>query len=471
MADASDMPRSPLGRLFRIEPGEAGGVVLSGVFFFLLLFGYFLIRPVREAMGVERSMDDLRTLFVGTCVLSLGVTLLFGSAVTNMDRSRFIPVALRVVVACLAIFAGVRASASGSLGVWPGYVFYVWLSMVALFLSSVFWAFMVDVWSLEQSKRVFPAIAIGGTAGALLGSLFAWQMAAEIGAVGQMLLAAGCFEAAVWAMRAVDRRAKKTAPEPGTGKRAMERPGDWSADGGAEASREAGLGGRWIDGAVAVARSPYLLAIGAWIVLMAISSTLIYFAQARLVTDASEELRDRISLFAQLDAWTQGATLLVQMFVTARLIRWIGVGGTLALMPIVTALGFAALAWANASLEAWQVFAVFAVFNASHRATRYAVARPARETLFAVLPIDQKYKAKPIVDVFVYRGGDVAGAWTDGLMAKLAIGLTGMALAAVPLAAVWGGLSVWLAVEQRRRARERNEPGAALRAAGEGVQA
>jgi len=432
---------SQLFRLARIREGEASGVLLSALFFFLLLFGYFLIRPVREAMGVERSMGDLRALFITTCVLSLGVTLLFGSAVSRLDRSRFIPIAMRVVIACLVGFAAWRLLHRENLGVWSGYVFYVWLSIINLFMVSVFWAFMVDVFSLEQSKRLFPAIAIGGTVGALLGSAFAWQLADRIGPVGQMLLAAGCFELAVHTMKAIDRRSIREAKHSASSTPNQHEQGST-------------IGGGWIDGASAILRSPYLIAIGCWIVLMAVSSTLIYFTQARLVTDAADELEERIALFAQLDMWTQLATLLVQAFLTARLIRWLGVGGTLAILPIVTVLGFAGLALAASSdsIEAWQLFAVFAVFNALHRATRYAVSRPARETLFAVVPRAEKYKAKPVVDVFLYRGGDVAGTGVDALLASAAIGLTGMAMAAAPLAALWGGLSLWLAMAQRRRA-------------------
>lgn len=438
-------------RVFKIAPGEGGLVLFSGLFFFFLLFGYFLIRPVREAMGVQRSMSDLRILFVSTCAASLVVTLAFGSVVSRLDRSRFIPIAMRGVIVCLIGFAGVQLFFAADIGVWTGYVFYVWLSVINVFMVSVFWAFMVDVWSLEQSKRLFPAIGIGGTLGALLASLFAWQMAEFIGAAAQMLLAAALFEGTVWVMRAIDRRSDAPPPRrPEPGKTAQRQP----------AQREpGGLGGSWWEGATAIVGSPYLLGIGLYIVLMTVSSTLIYFLQAGLVADASEELESRVALFAQLDMWTQLATLLAQLFVTARLIRWLGVGLTLAVLPLVTLLGFAALAWVSSiqGVEGWQVFAVFATFNALHRASRYAVARPARETLFAVVPAEQKYKAKPIVDVFLYRGGDVAGAGVDRLLATLAVGLGGMAVAAAPLAVLWGGLGVWLAWRQRAHAAENQD--------------
>lgn len=427
-----------LSGALRVRRGEGGVVVLSGLFFFLLMLGYFLIRPVREAMGVQRSMDELRWLFVTTCGASLVVTLAFGSAVSRLDRSRFIPLAVRAVSACLVCFAALLVALDGAAGVRVGYAFYVWLSIVNLFMVSVFWAFMADVWTLEQGKRLFPSIAVGGTLGALLGGLVAWRAAGAMGPAWLMLTAAGLFELAVRVMGAIDAR---------SGRAARRERADRVAGGGR-------IGGWWWDGAVAMARSPYLLGIGCYIVLMAVSSTLLYFTQARLVVDASSELSERVALFGQLDMWTQAATLLAQLFVTGRLIRLVGVGWTLAVLPLVTVAGFAALAWVSRieGVEPWKVFAVFAAFNAVHRATRYAVARPARETLFGVLPASEKYKAKPIVDVFVYRGGDVAGVGVDRWLAGAAVGLGGVALAAAPLAVVWCGLSLALAWGQKRRA-------------------
>jgi len=428
-----------VGLLTAVRPGEWGALLLSGAFFFLLLFGYFLLRPVREAMGVERSMGDLRWLFGVTCVVSLGAAVLFGGLVSRFDRARFISWAFRGVIACVVAFAGVRVVLGGLLDggmqLWSGYVFYVWLSVVNVFMTSVFWAFMADVWRLEQGKRLYAAIGVGGTLGALLGSVFAWQLVGVIGAPAQMLIAAGLFEGAVRVMRVLDRRSTR-----GAGELVSSRPG--------------AMGGSWVEGVRAVARSPYLLGVGAYIVLMAVSSTLIYFTQAELVTDAEDELVGRIALFGQLDMWTQAATLFVQLFVTGHLMKRAGVAVTLGVLPVVTVLGFAALAVVGTreGVESWQIFAVFAAFNAVHRATRYAVARPARETLFSVVSERDKYKAKPVVDVFLYRGGDVAGVGVSAGLAALALGLGGMAMAAAPLGVVWVIVSVGLARGQSWRA-------------------
>lgn len=421
-----------VGRVFRLRRSEGPAVLLSGGLFFLLLFGYFLIRPVREAMGVQRSMGDLRWLFLLTCAVSLMVTLAFGGVVSKLDRERFIPLALRLVSLCLVLFVAALGVLEGGDKTSAGYVFYVWLSVVNLFLVSVFWAFMNDVWSLSDAKRLFPAIAVGGTLGALLGSMTAWQIAEAIGPAWQLIVAALVFEGSVWVMRAIaDRR------------------------GTARGIEHAKIGGHWVDGLLALGRSGYLLGIGAYIAFMSVSSTLLYFAQAKMVSGASDELERRVALFAQLDMWTQAATLVAQLFVTGRLIRWVGVGWTLAVLPAVTVVGFSVLALAESrpGIEGWQLFAVFAAFNALHRATRYAVARPARETLFAVVSRGEKYKAKPIVDVFVYRGGDVAGTGVDAWLASMSAGLLGVALFAGPMAVAWCGLGLWLAWMQSKKSK------------------
>lgn len=454
---------SAVHRLLRAEPGELKPLILSAAFFFCVLFGYFLIRPVREAMGVERGMDELRSLFIWTAGISLLVAMAFGGLVHRFDRRRFIAIGFRAVMLCLLAFAALRVGFGEEIRAQTGRVFYVWLSVINMFLTSIFWAFMADTWTLAQGKRLFPAIGVGGTLGAIAGSSVPWTMSDRIAeriessslsvspsagsAAVLMLLAALVFELAVRFMLAIDRQqaASANAPETSTGSRSLD-----------------GVG--LIDGIAFVARSPYLLGVGLYIALIAVSSTLIYFTQARLVTDAEEELVRRVALFGSLDMLAQVFTLIVQLFLTGRIIRWIGIGGTLGVLPVVTLVGFAAL-WlvsGREGVEPWQVFAVFAVFQALHRASRYAVARPSRETLFSVLSRDEKYKAKTVVDMFVYRGGDVAGARLDAYLASTAaVTLGSITLAVAPLAAIWITLGLSLAWAQARR-HARNETAAPL---------
>jgi len=447
-----DLPKSPNPH------SELGMVLLSGGCFFFLLFGYFLLRPLREAMGVERSMGDLRWLFVITSVISLMIALGFGGLVSRLDRKRFIPIAYRVVMGCLVLFIAAHLLLDDQAKLYTGYVFYVWLSVINLFMMSVFWGFMADIWTLGQGKRHYAAIGVGGTLGALLGSNFVWWLADVIGPMIQMGIAIVMFECSVQLVGALDRRSvqrmqsDQIAPKQVDDfKKSEEQKPLLKSDfqGGV-------VGGNWWDGMGALVRSPYLIGIGCYIVFLAISNTLIYFTQASLIVNASDELNERISLFAQLDMWTQLATLMVQLFVTAQIIKRLGIGIALMLLPFVTVVGFLSLAWVSdqPGIESWQVFAVFAAFNAIHRATRYAVIRPARETLFSVVSESQKYKSKPIIDVFLYRGGDVAGAGVENAIAAAGIGLAGMAMVTMPLAVIWGGLSIALAMNQHRKAQE-----------------
>jgi len=431
-----------IARLLNFRRDELLPGLLAALLFFCILCGYFFLRPVREAMGVSRGMDELRWLFVVTSFVSLAFVLAFGGAISRVARSRALPIGYGFVIACLLAFAGllimdaarggglVGSSAHTTLSRNIAYTYYVWLSVINLFATSLFWAYMVDLFDTGQGKRMFAFIGVGGTLGAMTGG---WATTAISGAThspylpaGLLLLGATFFALAIGVMRALDRVAGR--------RRAVAPTGPVPAP----------LGGRFWDGAAAVVRSPYLLGIGGYIALLAVSNTMIYFAQAHLVLDSTDTFSQRVQRFALFDAMAETTVLLTQLFITTRLIRRLGVGWTLAILPLVTAAGFAALA-------VWPVLGVMAVFQALHRGTRHAISRPARETLFSVLSPADKYKAKPVVDVFVYRGGDVAGAGMDALLRAAGLSLAGIAAATVPLAAGWTALSIALGKAQRRR--------------------
>lgn len=437
-------------RVLNFKRGELRLALLAALFYFCVLSGYFLLRPVREDMGVSRGMGDLYWLFAVTCVCSLTIVLLFGSTVSKWDRRKFIPVGYGFVVVCLLGFAGLliaNAQAGGgligteaetTLARVVGYTFYVWLSVVNLFINSLFWAFMVDIFSLEQAKRMFAFIGMGGTLGALLSgwvTTFSGFLTESVYFhMGLMLTGAGLFVAAIVVMLTLERAAVRSSHS---------RLGETAAAPAAVPAEQ--IGGRFFDGVSAVSTSPYLLGIALFIVFMAISNTLIYFTQANIILEAIDpaDRNQRVAAFAFLDALTQTATLFTQIFITTRLIKKLGVGWTLAILPLVTLAGFAVLA-------IWPVYGVIAVFQAVHRATRYAITRPGRETLFSVVPRSLLYKAKPLIDVFLYRGGDLAGAGIHALLSALGT-LALLVTSVVPFAAVWCALSVALGRAQNRR--------------------
>ncbi len=437
-----------VARALNFRRGELSLGVLAALFYFCVLCGYFFLRPVREAMGVARGMDQLRWLFVVTSLVSLTLVLLFGGVVCRFNRRRFIPVGYGFVIVCLLGFASLLvmdARAGGGLigtdtetalarGV--GYTFYTWISAINLFVNSLFWAFMVDIFNVDQGKRMFAFIGIGGTLGALTGgwatNLISGMTESVYLPVGLMLTGAGLFVAAIAVMLKLDRVA--------VGSDHSRLTVDSVTPAAPEGQR---IGGSFWDGATAVATSPYLLGIALFIVFLAISNTLIYFTQANVVLENTDTFSQRVGAFAQFDALAQGATLITQIFITTRVIKRLGVGWTLAILPLVTVAGFGVLA-------IWPLYGVMALFQALHRATRYAISRPARETLFSVVPPADKYKAKPLIDVFLYRGGDVAGAAIESVLSGLGT-IALMAAATVPFAAVWSVLSVTLGRAQQNR--------------------
>ena len=461
-----------LGRLVNMKRGELPLAVMSALFFFLVLCGYFFLRPVREAMGVARGMEELRWLFVVTSVTALAAVLIFGGVVARMNRRRFIPVAYLFVVVCLfgfaALLIGDVRSGGGLIGSDTqtvlsrnvGYTFYVWLTVINLFTSSVFWAFMVDIFDVDQGKRLFAFVGIGGTLGALIGgwaaNLISSLTESPYLPAWLMLIGAACYCLAVGVMLVLDKMAVHStasslgAPSGGGGAAAPEPDGGEAEAPEPEAgarTRKRGrgeIGGTFWDGLTAVVTSPYMLGVGLWVVFMAISNTMIYFTQANIILNESDTFSQLVASFAQFDYIAQLATLITQVFITTHLIRKVGVGWTLAVLPIVTLAGFLVLA-------VWPVYGVMMIFQALHRATRYAISRPSRETLFSVVTPAEKYKAKPVVDVFLYRFGDAAGAGIDGLFAVLGLTLAWVAMSTAPLAAMWIALSIGMGTAQARR--------------------
>ena len=396
-------------------------------------------------------MDDLRWLFVGSSIGSLAAVLAFGGIVNRFDRRRFIPLAYLFVITCLVVFASLLIAdawrGGGLVGTDTGtafalavaYIFFIWLSVVNLFINSVFWAFMVDLYDLDQGKRMFAFIGVGGTLGAIAGSTIAESAAGMTNSAylpaGLMLGGAALFGCAIVTMLVLDRMAAASEHS-----RLGKRDGRGAQLEAAPASQPHA---RFWDGVTAVASSPYLLGVALFIMLLTLSNTLLYFTQAHVVLGRADTFSERLASFAQLNMLTQTMALLTQVFVTTHLIKRLGVGWTLSLMPLMLVAGFAVLA-------IWPIFAVFAMFQALFRAAEYATTRPARETLFSVIPVAQKYKAKPLVDVFIYRFGDLAGVGIERALAALGAGLTVVAVAAVPLAAVWAALALALGRAQQR---------------------
>ncbi len=442
---------SKLLSLFNLQPGEVRAVLLAAAMFFCILCGYFFIRPVRDAFGVERGMSTLYSLFVATMVVSLAMNPVFSWLVGRFDRRVFLPIAYGSVVLMLLGFAAWRHWAGDdTASVWSGRIFFVWLSVMNLFMTGLFWSLMADCFGPEDSRRVFPTIAVGGTLGALLGSAAAWAVSGypfelfgkdlfdlglKLTPPQMMLVAAGFVTLAGAASVAMSRIRPRL-------------------DAGAEESPRRSAMREAMDGMRLAVRSRYLLFIASYIALLAVLATFLYFTQNALVLAAENSESGRVGAFASIDFWTQFATLIVQLFVTARLMRWLGVGWTLALLPVLVLAGYGMLAMgeARAWSAAWMLAAI-TIIQAVFRAGKYAILRPARESLFTVLDRDEKYKAKSLIDTFVYRAGDTAGAGVSAALSALALGtMTALSLTVAPIAIVMAGLALSLGAERTRRA-------------------
>jgi ATP:ADP antiporter, AAA family len=428
-------------RYLNIRRGEIAPILASALFFFCILTALMVVRPAREALGMQRGIEALRWLFIGTALVTLAVNPAFGWLVSRFRRLQFITATYLFFALSLLVFYGLLVFAPEAIGETSGQVFYVWFSVFNLFVTMVFWALMADRFSLEQSKRLFALIAVGGTLGAIAGPWLASLLAQPFGTPSLLLVAVAflCLGvAAAWLVAWLQ-------PEP---VRAA-----WSDDPEAPpAVRErAVIGGSAWEGIRATLRSPYLLGISGYVLIVAVMGTFIYFTRLEMVAALGDDLDLRTAVFARIDLIVQVTTLVLQALVAGHLMKRLGVPVTLALLPITAALGFVGLAIAGSLV-------VLVVFDAAFRAVQRAIMRPARETLFTVVRREDKYKSKAFIDTFVHRGGDVAGAQTDGLLARFGMGLVALASLAVPLAILWGALGIWLGRAQQRLAAEPSRP-------------
>lgn len=413
-------------RLLDIRRGERIPVALATACFCCLLVALMVLRPARDALGMQRGIETIRWLFVGTALLTLAVNPVFGWLVSRFSRTTFVSATYLFFALCLGGFYALLGLAPAAVGQTSGAVFYVWFSVANLFVTMVFWALMADRFTLEQARRLFAVIAVGGTVGAIIGPLLAGWLARPLGTPALLLVSIGFLLAGLGLAWAFVRQSAAMRTGAGTPGHAI-------------------IGGSAWAGFKAVFRSRYLAGIAAYIVIMTVMATFIYFTRLQLVAALESDTDLRTSLFAHIDVATQATTLLLQAFVAGHLMQRFGVPLVLALLPALAALGFIGLA-ISASL------AMLVVFEASFRAAQRAFARPARETLYTVVTRADKYKSKAFIDTFVYRSGDVLGAQLEGAMARLGLAIGGLAAIAVPLALAWAALGVWLGREQQRLA-------------------
>ena len=427
-----------LTRIVAVRPGEIRALLWSFAYFFFLLAAYYVLRPVRDEMGLAGGIKNLPWLFTATFVVMLAVMPVFGAAVARLPRHRFIPLVYHFFVVNILVFwllLTFKVALADT-----ARVFFVWISVFNLFAVSVFWSFMADLYQSEQGKRLFGFIAAGGSAGALLGPLIAVGLAETIGRANLLLIAALLLEVAVLCAMRLEAAASalKTGQETA-----------------APAARpDHGLGGGWIAGLAMVLRSPYLAGIALWVALLSLAGTFLYFQQANIVAALSDDSNRRIAIFARIDLAVSLLTIIVQFVVTGKIIRRFGAGPAAAFLPLVFAMGFLALALTP---MLWVVIA----FQAAQRAANFAISNPARELLFTVVDREEKYKAKYVIDNVVFRGGDAASGWLFNALRGLGMELGAISLATVPVALAWLALALGLGRSHERRTAQSNSSTAA----------
>jgi len=432
MGGARFLRRVPslLERILGARSDELAAVLWAFLYFFSLLAGYYVLRPIRDEMGIEGGVENLPWMFTATFLAMLAAIPLYGAASARFPRGRLIPgVYLFFLINLLAFYAAFRMVTDPA---WVARVFFVWVSVFNLLVVSVFWTFMADLFTNEQGRRLFGVIAAGGSAGAVAGPALTAGLVRVLGTHDLLLISAALLALTLLCIRRLLAHASYLRGPETAGR---------EAGGGPPEAAARGLGGGAWAGIRLLGRSPFLLGIAGYVLLYTGTATFVYFEQAHIVADAFARPAERTALFAAMDLAVNVLTLGVQLFVTGRIVTRMGVGAALALLPGLVAAGFAALALAP-------VLGVLVVFQVLRRAAGYALARPAREVLFTVVGREERYKAKNVIDTLVSRGGDALSGWAFAGLLGLGLALAGVAAVGVPLALVWLGLGVALGRRQ-----------------------
>jgi AAA family ATP:ADP antiporter len=412
-----------LTRAVPATPAERAAALWSFAYFFTLLAGYYVLRPLRDQMGIAGGVRALPWLFTATFVALIVAQPLYGALVAKLPRARFIAVVYHFFAANLVVFWLLLTLDVEKVIV--ARVFFVWVSVFNLFVVAVFWSFMADLFTAEQGKRLFGFIGAGGTAGALLGPVITIALSVPLGPTNLLIAAILFLELAVYCTHRLERSV-----------------------GGAEHAVQRGtrrIGGGAFAALPELVRSPYLLGVGAWVSLLSFGATMLYFMQAHVISASVHGAGEQTRIFAAIDLAVGILTLATQVFATGRLLKRFGTGVTAGALPAVYIAGFAALAMAP-------TLAVVVVVQVAQRWMNFAIANPARQVFFTVVARAEKYKAKNLIDVVVYRGSDALYGWVFDSLQAIGLKLGAIALCALPVVAAWLALSLALGRTQERRA-------------------
>ncbi len=379
-----------------VKPEEIRALWLGFIFFFVVLAGYYVIRPVRDNIGAT-YFENLWWMFTVVLVTMIFANAIFSAIVSRMSRRRFIPIAYRFFILNLVIFFVLMQFTPPGKQPWVDGCFFVWVSVFNLFATAVFWGFMTDIFTNEQGKRLFGFIAVGGSLGGMLGPLITASLVHRVSTGVLLLICAGMLEIAAQSIRFFPAEFRRSDSKSAEDTAAAEKP----------------IGGKFWDGVTHICKSPYLFGLFLFILLYTLTSTWTYFQQSELTKVGIVDKAARTAFFAKLDLSVNTLTLLLQIFLTGRLMKFLGVTVTLLFMPVLSLFGFAAMGLVP-------VLTVLAIFQVARRASTFAFMR-----------------------------GDQFGAWSYGGMQALGLSLSTISYVAVPVVGCWCALGVWLGRKQR----------------------
>ena len=399
-----------LERIIQIRHGEWPRFILAFAYFFFLLGGYFMLRPMRGTVASNNS-DILHLLYSATFITMLLIVPVFGWLVSKFRRSRFIPGIYLFFMSNLLFF--IYAFDGDSTTIWVQRGFYVWLSVFNLFVVSIFWSFMADIFRPGQAQRLFGSIMAGGSLGAIAGPLMTANLVADIGSKGVMTLSLACLLIATVLAVILGRWVRQERDN---------KPGGV-------------IGGKILEGAVHVFQSKYLLLICLLMLSHNLVSTFLYNGLAVLVDQNITGFAQRTEFFSWVDLVVQVLAFTFQFLITSRLVIALGMSRTAILPPVLLAGGFTIL---GSSMG----LVLFAAVQVAQRSLNYGMLGPVKEMLFTVVDRETKYKSKNFIDTVVYRGSDVAASWLFKGYMTLGLGMSSIVWLYLPVMAVWG-LGAW----------------------------
>jgi ATP:ADP antiporter, AAA family len=418
---------SVVHRLVVVQPGELPALLASFATLFCMFSSYTILRPIRDTMGITSGLEKLPDLFWGTFLAMLALQPVYAWLTSRLRRPVFLPWVYAFFTANLVGFwFWFHLQADHT---WIARTYYIWVSVFALFIVAVFWSLMADVFTREQAGRMFGFIAAGASTGGLVGPLVAGRLAVPLGTINLLLISAVMLASSLFFMVRVIRWHRQH----GSGARGHE--------------TDTPLGGGVLAAFHQVARSPYLLGIALFVILLSWVSTFLYLEQQAFVARVFTTSDERTRFFSDVDFWVQCLSLIMQLFVFGRLFKWVGHRVMLVSVPLLMTLGYAIFALAP-------VFPVLVATLAIRRIGEYSITRPCRDSLFTVCTREEKYKAKSLIDTFIYRAGDATSASTFKLLTSgLGLSVSGVGWAGALISAVWVVLALALGTSHEHAGR------------------